>query len=118
MTGKSERVQSRTPGSAGATVLLIDFSLRLPFRGFLPSFLFFLHCITLDRAAGVLPVVSSIKKHTDLPEKKAIYSGNASQVGGEEGWFLLCAVFLFFYKHSVASCNVSNYRERPLPLQV
>lgn len=137
MTGKSERVENRTPGSAGANTPVIDFSLRLPFQGFPPSFLFFLHCITLNRAAGVLPVVSSIKKCISVPEKKGDVF-RKSQPGREEGgWLLVCggvggfvciilvwfgAFFFFFlcffYKHSVASCNVSNYCESPLPLQV
>lgn len=136
MTGKSERVENRTPGSARANAPVIDFSLRLPFQGFPPSFLFFLHCITLNRAAGVLPVVSSIKKCISVPEKKAMYSGRANLAGRKGvgflcvvGWGFLCASFwfglglfcfflVFFYKHSVASCNVSNYCESPLPLQV
>lgn len=95
MAGKSEHVQSRTPGSTGATALLIDFSLRLPFWGFPPSFLFFLHCITLNRAAGVLPLVSSIKQHTNVPEKRQFIQEMPTRLGGR-GWFLLCVVFLFF----------------------
>lgn len=137
MTGKSESVENRTPGSAGANTPVIDFSLRLPFQGFPPSFLFFLHCITLNRAAGVLPVVSSLKKCISVPEKKGSVF-RKSRPGWEEGgclfvcgrvgvfvcvilvWFraFLFLFLLFFYKHSVASCNVSNYRESPLPLQV
>lgn len=90
MTGKSERVENRTPGSARANAPVIDFSLRLPFQGFPPSFLFFLHCITLNRAAGVLPVVSSIKKCISVPEEKGDVF-RKSQPGREEGgWLLVC----------------------------
>lgn len=94
------------------------FFTSIAFPRVFPLLPIFLHCITLNRAAGVLPVVSSIKKHTMCLKKGSLF--RKCQPGWGEGASFFCVWFYssFFYKHSVASYNVSNYCEHPLPLQV
>lgn len=66
-----------------------------------PLLLIFLHCITLNRAAGVLPVVSSIKKQMMCLEKGSLF--RKCQPGWEKGGLVssVCGFTLLFFISTV-----------------